>query len=60
MLYPYCTIEYFSETTGIMCGDLFMSFKSIFKDIRAAMDWVHIKVRCRPAGGGGLVVCTNL
>ena len=34
----------FSESTGINCGDLFMSFKSIFKDIRAAVDWVHIKV----------------
>ena len=37
----------FSELTGVRGGDLFMSFKTLFKDVRAAMDWVHIKVRVR-------------
>ena len=34
-----------SEPSGIKCGDLYMSYKSIFQDVRNAMDWVHIKVR---------------
>jgi 5'-nucleotidase len=25
-------------------GELFMSFKSIFQDVRNAVDWVHIQV----------------
>lgn len=31
------------EPTGVRCGDLFMSFKSIFQDVRNAVDWVHEK-----------------
>jgi len=34
-----------SEPTGVKCGDLYMSFKSIFQDCRDAVDWVHYKVR---------------
>ena len=33
-----------SEPTGVKCGDLYMSFKSIFQDCRDAVDWVHYKV----------------
>jgi hypothetical protein len=35
----------YSEATGVRCGDLFMSYKSIFQDVRNAVDWVHEKVR---------------
>lgn len=36
--------EYISrERTGVKCGDIFMSFKSIFQDVRRAVDWVHIQ-----------------
>lgn len=31
--------------TGFKNGDLFMSYKSMFQDIRDAVDWVHFKVR---------------
>ena len=30
--------------TGFKDGDLFMSFKSMFQDVRDAVDWVHFKV----------------
>lgn len=33
----------YRELTGVRCGDLFMSFKSIFQDVRNAVDWVHEK-----------------
>lgn len=32
----------FREKTGVHSGNLFMSFRSIFQDVRAAMDYVHI------------------
>lgn len=32
----------FSEKTGVRAGDLFMSYKSIFQDVRSAMDHVHL------------------
>nr|CAD7574410.1 unnamed protein product [Timema californicum] len=35
--------EYTREKTGVKGGDLFMSFKSIFQDVRNAVDWVHIQ-----------------
>lgn len=35
--------EYSREKTGVKCGELFMSFKSIFQDVRNAVDWVHIQ-----------------
>lgn len=31
--------------TGFKDGDLFMSFKSMFQDVRDAVDWVHFKVK---------------
>lgn len=31
-----------SEKTGVRAGDLFMSYKSIFQDVRSAMDHVHL------------------
>lgn len=34
--------EYTRESTGVRSGDLFMSFRSIFQDVRSAMDYVHI------------------
>lgn len=30
--------------TGFKNGDLFMSYKSMFQDVRDAVDWVHFKV----------------
>jgi len=36
--------EYDSRTsTGIKFGDLFMSYQSMFQDVRTAVDYVHIK-----------------
>lgn len=32
--------------TGFKDGDLFMSFRSMFQDVRDAVDWVHYKVTC--------------
>lgn len=34
----------YREPTGVKCGDLFMSFKSIFQNLRQAVDWVHLQV----------------
>lgn len=34
----------FSCETGFKHGDLFMSYKSMFQDVRDAVDWVHFKV----------------
>lgn len=34
---------HFRESTGVRSGELFMSFKSIFQDVRRAVDWVHIQ-----------------
>ncbi|GLH12167.1 Cytosolic purine 5'-nucleotidase, partial [Gryllus bimaculatus] len=35
--------QYTREKTGVKGGDLFMSFRSIFQDVRNAVDWVHIQ-----------------
>lgn len=35
--------QYTREKTGVKGGELFMSFKSIFQDVRGAVDWVHIQ-----------------
>uniref|UniRef100_A0A1B0DDA5 Uncharacterized protein n=2 Tax=Phlebotomus papatasi TaxID=29031 RepID=A0A1B0DDA5_PHLPP len=35
--------EYTREKNGVRCGQLFMSYKSIFQDVRGAVDWVHIQ-----------------
>lgn len=35
--------EFVKESTGVRSGELFMSFKSIFQDVRRAVDWVHIQ-----------------
>ncbi|KAI0209684.1 Cytosolic purine 5'-nucleotidase [Lamellibrachia satsuma] len=44
-----CLIDYFTnskayitEPTGVKDGDLFMHYKSVFQDVREAVDWVHI------------------
>lgn len=44
-----CLIDFFTnspqyqrEKTGVRAGDLAMSFKSIFRDVRNAVDYVHI------------------
>ena len=36
--------EHFRTSTGIKLGDLFMSYKSMFQDVRTAVDYVHLKV----------------
>ncbi|KAI1722653.1 5' nucleotidase family domain-containing protein [Ditylenchus destructor] len=45
-----CVINYFdkdpayqktSDKTGVKSGEVVMSYKSIFQDIRSAVDWVH-------------------
>ncbi|XP_053332674.1 cytosolic purine 5'-nucleotidase isoform X2 [Clarias gariepinus] len=45
-----CLVDFFSSCdryssceTGFKDGDLFMSFKSMFQDVRDAVDWVHFK-----------------
>ncbi|XP_056628695.1 cytosolic purine 5'-nucleotidase isoform X1 [Triplophysa dalaica] len=45
-----CMVDFFSNCdryssceTGFKDGDLFMSFKSMFQDVRDAVDWVHFK-----------------
>ena len=47
-----CLIDFFSSSPnyiqfpeGVKSGDLYMSFKSVFQDIRAAVDFVHMRVR---------------
>ncbi|XP_050084286.1 cytosolic purine 5'-nucleotidase isoform X1 [Anopheles aquasalis] len=46
-----CLVDFFTHSpqyaeqvdrTGVQYGELFMSFKSIFQDVRGAVDWVHI------------------
>eukprot|EP00914_Ancora_sagittata_P010838 GHVO01021141.1.p1 GENE.GHVO01021141.1~~GHVO01021141.1.p1 ORF type:complete len:568 (+),score=36.78 GHVO01021141.1:68-1705(+) len=50
-----CIVDYFtnssgytSEPSGIKCGDLYMSYKSIFQDVRKSMDWIHIEGDLKP------------
>ncbi|XP_043193130.1 cytosolic purine 5'-nucleotidase-like isoform X2 [Amphibalanus amphitrite] len=45
-----CAIDFFSNdpsytlsNDGVRNGDLFMSYKSIFQDVRQSVDWVHMK-----------------
>ena len=45
-----CLIDFFTkqpnstqEAKGLRRGELFMSYKSIFQDVRSAMDWIHEK-----------------
>uniref|UniRef100_A0A3Q3LVH5 5'-nucleotidase, cytosolic IIb n=1 Tax=Mastacembelus armatus TaxID=205130 RepID=A0A3Q3LVH5_9TELE len=40
-----CVFLFFSPSceTGFKDGDLFMSYKSMFQDVRDAVDWVHFK-----------------
>ncbi|XP_039283099.1 cytosolic purine 5'-nucleotidase isoform X2 [Nilaparvata lugens] len=33
--------QYTRDKTGVRSGELFMPFKSIFQDVRSAVDWVH-------------------
>uniref|UniRef100_A0A182N8I3 Cytosolic purine 5'-nucleotidase n=1 Tax=Anopheles dirus TaxID=7168 RepID=A0A182N8I3_9DIPT len=46
-----CLVDFFTHSpqyaeqvdrTGVKYGELFTSFKSIFQDVRGAVDWVHI------------------
>ncbi|XP_011696279.1 PREDICTED: cytosolic purine 5'-nucleotidase isoform X1 [Wasmannia auropunctata] len=44
-----CLIDFFTnspqytrERTGVKEGELTMSFKSIFQDVRSAVDWIHL------------------
>uniref|UniRef100_A0A4W6DSZ3 Cytosolic purine 5'-nucleotidase n=1 Tax=Lates calcarifer TaxID=8187 RepID=A0A4W6DSZ3_LATCA len=50
-----CLVDFFSNCsryssceTGFKDGDLFMSYKSMFQDVRDAVDWVHFKVESFP------------
>lgn len=43
-----CLIDYFTTSKeyernkdGVRCGELYMSYQSIFQDVRGAVDWVH-------------------
>lgn len=45
-----CLVDYFCnsdgyvrDTTGVRCGEMLISYKSIFEDVRGAVDWVHMK-----------------
>ncbi|XP_077960707.1 cytosolic purine 5'-nucleotidase isoform X2 [Gasterosteus aculeatus] len=45
-----CLVDFFSNcsrytscATGFKDGDLFMSYRSMFQDVRDAVDWVHFK-----------------
>lgn len=45
-----CLVDFFTnspdyqrEHTGVRSGNLAMSFKSIFQDVRGAVDYVHIQ-----------------
>ncbi|CAI5682032.1 unnamed protein product [Oreochromis niloticus] len=45
-----CLVDFFNNCsryssceTGFKDGDLFMSYKSMFQDVRDAVDWVHFK-----------------
>ncbi|XP_014666040.1 PREDICTED: cytosolic purine 5'-nucleotidase-like [Priapulus caudatus] len=47
-----CVIDYFDcceeflirkDNKGVYKGELYMSYQSIFQDIRVAVDWVHLK-----------------
>ncbi|XP_046591691.1 cytosolic purine 5'-nucleotidase isoform X3 [Neodiprion lecontei] len=45
-----CLIDFFTnspqytpEKTGVKAGELTMSFKSIFQDVRNAVDWIHLQ-----------------
>lgn len=45
-----CMIDFFSsspqynkQVQGVKSGDLYMSYRSIFQDIRSSVDWVHMK-----------------
>lgn len=45
-----CLVDYFTNSKeytvskeGVKTGELYMSFRSIFQDVRDALDWVHIK-----------------
>uniref|UniRef100_A0A6Q2YD16 Cytosolic purine 5'-nucleotidase n=1 Tax=Esox lucius TaxID=8010 RepID=A0A6Q2YD16_ESOLU len=40
--FTHCS-KYTSCETGFKNGDLFMSYKSMFQDVRDAVDWVHLK-----------------
>lgn len=35
---------FFRGKNGIKNGNIFMSYKSIFQDVRDAIDWVHMRV----------------
>uniref|UniRef100_A0A4W5RCQ5 Cytosolic purine 5'-nucleotidase n=1 Tax=Hucho hucho TaxID=62062 RepID=A0A4W5RCQ5_9TELE len=51
-----CLVDFFTNCpkytscgTGFKNGDLFMSYKSMFQDVRDAVDWVHLKVKQPPS-----------
>ena len=35
--------DYASQSEGVKSGELYISFKAIFQDVRKAVDWVHLK-----------------
>lgn len=42
--FPLTLSHLYSCETGFKDGDLFMSYKSMFQDVRDGVDWVHFKV----------------
>ena len=41
-------VSHCRELTGVNCGELYMSYKSIFQDVRDAVDFVHDSVSLAP------------
>ncbi|CAK9298872.1 unnamed protein product [Gordionus sp. m RMFG-2023] len=33
--------DYTRDVTGVKCGDIFMSYQSLFQDVRSAVDFIH-------------------
>jgi hypothetical protein len=48
--------SFYSCETEFKDGDLFMSYRSMFQDVRDAVDWVHYKVsRCCSHSGNNFM-----
>lgn len=43
-LFAFYRFNSTATPTGIKLGDLFMSYRSMFQDVRTAVDFVHLKV----------------
>ena len=53
-----CVIEILSRVKdGFLAGDLHMSFKSVFQDVRGSVDYVHMEVGRVEGGVDSIVIC---